>query len=101
MKLFKKREKPAFPAVQTAVRGAESRQAYPVALYSSELFERVRRAVPQVDAAISKLVRLIGSFSVECADPAFQESLDRFLREVHLSARKDGLTRAEKERSHG
>ena len=25
----------------------------------------------------------------------------RFLREVHLSARKDGLTRAEKERSHG
>ena len=82
MKLFKKREKPAFPAVQTAVRGAESRQAYPVALYSYELFERVRRAVPLVDAAISKLVRLIGSFSVECADPAFQESLDRFLREV-------------------
>ena len=82
MKLFKKREKPAFPAVQTAVRGAESRQAYPVALYSYELFERVRRAVPLVDAAISKLVRLIGSFSVECADPAFQKSLDRFLREV-------------------
>ena len=82
MKLFKKREKPAFPAVQTAVRGAESRQAYPVALYSYELFERVRRAVPLVDAAISKLVRLIGSFTVECADPAFQESLDRFLREV-------------------
>ena len=87
MKLFKKREKPAFPAVQTAVRGAESRQAYPVALYSYELFERVRRAVPLVDAAISKLVRLIGSFTVECADSAFQKSLDRFLREVPVAYR--------------
>lgn len=82
MKLFKKREKPALPAVQTAVRGLECRQSYPVALYSYELFERVRRVVPLVDAAISKLVRLIGSFSVESEDPAYQEGLDRFLQEV-------------------
>ena len=82
VKFFKKREKPVLPAVQTAVRGLDDRQAYPVALYSYELFERVRRVVPLVDAAISKLVRLIGSFYVECDDPAFQERLDRFLHEV-------------------
>lgn len=82
MKLFKKREKPPLPAVQTVPRGQLVRQEYPVALYSYELFERVRRAVPLVDAAISKLVRLIGSFTVECADSAYQERLDRFLKEV-------------------
>jgi hypothetical protein len=82
MRFFKKREKPVLPAVQTAARCLDDRQDYPVALYSYELFERVRRAVPLVDAAISKLVRLIGSFSVECEDPAFQQRLDRFLREV-------------------
>ena len=82
MKLFKKREKPPLPAVQTAPREQLVRQEYPVALYSYELFERVRRVVPLVDAAISKLVRLIGSFSVECAEPAYQDGLDQFLREV-------------------
>ena len=82
LKLFKKRGKPELPEVQTAARGIGFRQDYPVTSCGYELFERVRRTVPLVDAAISKLVRLIGSFSVECGEAAYQESLDRFLREV-------------------
>lgn len=70
------------PIVQTAVRSAGKPAEYPMALYSYELFEKLRRTVPLVDAAISKLVRLIGSFRVECADESQQAALDRFLREV-------------------
>ena len=82
MNPFKRRGKPKLPAVQTASRGQLAHQEFPVALYSYELFEHVRRVVPLVDAAISKLVRLIGSFTVECGDTAFQDRLDRFLRTV-------------------
>ena len=82
MKLFQKREKKRLPEVQTVPRGELCRQEYPAALHSYELFERVRRTVPLVDAAISKLVRLIGSFRVECADASMQDALDTFLREV-------------------
>lgn len=83
MRFWRKKEKTApLPAVQTAERGGFCRQEYPVELYSYELFERVRRTVPLVDAAISKLVRLIGSFRIECGDDAMQEVLEQFLREV-------------------
>lgn len=82
MKLWKKRKSPDLPAMQTAARGQLSCQDYPAPLYSYELFEKVRRTVPLVDAAISKLVRLIGTFRVECADASEQAALDRFLREV-------------------
>ncbi len=82
MKLWKKRKSPDLPAMQTAPRGQLSCQDYPAPLYSYELFEKVRRTVPLVDAAISKLVRLIGTFRVECADVSEQAALDRFLREV-------------------
>ncbi len=84
MRFGKKKEQnpQKLPIVQTAVRSAAKPAEYPMALYSYELFEKLRRTVPLVDAAISKLVRLIGSFRVECADESQQAALDRFLREV-------------------
>lgn len=80
MKFGRKKEMPALPQVQTAAR--EQMQEFPVQLYTYGLFEKVRRTVPIVDAAISKLIRLIGSFEVECSDRSRQAALDRFLREV-------------------
>ena len=82
MKLFQKKEKKDLPPVQTVPREWLCRQEYPTALYSYELFEKVRRTVPLLDAAISKIVRLIGKFRVNCADASMQERLDRFLWEV-------------------
>ncbi len=80
---FGKKKKPPVPVqgVQTASQGTGSTE-FPVQLYSYELFEKVRRTVPILDAAVSKLVRLIGSFHVECADKRMQPLLDAFLREV-------------------
>ncbi len=79
---FGKKKEPPLPQVQTAAR--EQVQTFPVQLYTYGLFEKVRRTVPIVDAAISKLVRLIGSFDVICADRSKQAGLDKFLREVQV-----------------
>ncbi|MBQ8926766.1 MAG: phage portal protein [Oscillospiraceae bacterium] len=74
----KRREEPV-PACTIARAQAEE---FPVQLYAYDLFEKVRRTVPIVDAAVSKLIRLIGSFTVECGDAAAQRALDAFLEEV-------------------
>ena len=79
MKFGRKKERP-MQLVQTAGRTAAAE--FPVQLYTFALFDKVRRTVPIVDAAISKLVRLIGSFQVECADASQQKALDAFLWEV-------------------
>lgn len=76
----RKKQPPQASVIQT--QGCIGGRDFPVQLYAYELFEKVRRTVPLVDAAISKLVRLIGSFHVECADERMQRQLDRFLREV-------------------
>ncbi len=80
MRFGKKKEKLPLPQVQTAAR--EQLCETPVQLYSYALFDKVRRTVPIVDAALSKLVRLIGSFTVKCGDAAQQAGLDHFLQEV-------------------
>lgn len=80
MKFGRKKEVPVLPQVYTASR--EQVQEFPVQLYAYGLFEKVRRSVPIVDAAISKMIRLIGSFEVECADKSRQEALNRFFRNV-------------------
>jgi len=44
------------------------------------IYRQLRQAIPVLDAAIGKLVRLSGGFSVRCADPRAQKQLERFLK---------------------
>ncbi|MBE6875145.1 MAG: phage portal protein [Ruminococcus sp.] len=77
----RKKSKPSLlPAVQTA--GARTLHDFPVQFYTYDLFDKVRRTVPVIDAAISKIIRLIGSFQIQCSDPKQQNALDTFFREV-------------------
>ncbi|MBR1555898.1 MAG: phage portal protein [Oscillospiraceae bacterium] len=77
----KKKSKPVqFPAVQTA--GARTPSDFPVQFYTYDLFDKVRRTVPLIDAAISKIIRLIGSFQIQCTDSRQQNALETFFREV-------------------
>lgn len=55
------------------------------------LYRAIREAVPLVDAAIWKLVRLSGGVSVRCPDPRVQEELDRFLRTVKTGWNQVGI----------
>lgn len=53
-----------------------------VALGAGEerMYRQVREAVPVLDAAVGKLVRLCGGFEVRCRNGAAQEKLNEFLR---------------------
>ena len=56
-----------------------------------KLYRAVREAVPIVDAAILKLVRLCGGVRALCADARAQEGLDRFLRTVPTGRGQRGV----------
>ena len=48
----------------------------------TRLYRAVREAVPVVDAAVYKLIRMTGGVTARCADPAAERALGEFLRTV-------------------
>lgn len=57
----------------------------------AQLYRAVREAVPVVDAAIYKLIRMSGGVSVECADRAAEAELREFLRTVNTGRGQFGI----------
>ena len=55
------------------------------------LYRAIREAVPVVDAAICKLVRLCGGVKAVCWEKGAQEELDRFLRTVPVGRGQRGI----------
>jgi hypothetical protein len=55
------------------------------------LYSALREAVPMIDAAIDKIVRLIGSFEVKCADKNAEELLTVFLQNVKVNSTQAGI----------
>ncbi len=88
MKFFNKNKKdgglPVCPVPGTS--GSSSYKALNV--YSTltgaeiDLYGSLREAIPIIDAALDKTVRLIGSFKVKASDRAAQKILDRFVESV-------------------
>lgn len=62
--------------------GTRKPEDFPVQLYAYDLFEKIRRTVPIIDASISKIIRLTGSFQIECSDSKQQNNLNNFLKNV-------------------
>lgn len=56
-----------------------------------QLYRSLRGSVPIIDAAIDKLVRLIGEFRVHCADPEAEQELEEFLRRVKVNGCQTGI----------
>lgn len=87
MSLFRKRNPPEKPKNQqllySAPRHCKSHDfhcndnSYEIRLYRS-----LRQAVPILDAAIQKIVRLTGSFELKCSDKTFQKRLDYFAKNI-------------------
>ena len=55
------------------------------------LYESMRQALPLLDAAIGKLVRLTGGFDVTCADKRAEKGLRQFLRSVSTGRGQYGM----------
>ncbi len=92
LKLFKKpRQGAASP--QTA-HTLSARSGLPKSIgmgHDLRLYESVRSAVPIIDAAILKIIRLIGGFSVECETNEAERRLKSFLETVPVGAVSSGI----------
>lgn len=90
----KQSEQPAGVAA-TQLRGGQghpfgSLKAYvPLCGTEFQLYRSMREALPVLDAAITKLVRLVGGFTVTC--PQGQEGLQHFLRTVPCGRAQFGI----------
>lgn len=86
-------EKTAAPvtAVQTARQGDTRFDLSRIGGEERRLYAALRHAVPLIDAAISKLVRLCGGFDVVCSSVRAQKALEEFLRNVPVGLSGRGI----------
>lgn len=63
----------------------------PLSRGEMQMYRTIREAVPIVDAAIMKLVRLSGGVTVRCQEPVAQKGMDEFLRTVETGRGQHGL----------
>ncbi len=96
MGIFKKRNasRIAAPAVQT-------KNSHPFGIIDgyvplgraqNRLYYALREAVPVIDAAIFKTVRLTGCFRAKCSDKTAQKELDDFLMNVPVGGNRQGIS---------
>lgn len=55
------------------------------------IFRQLREAVPIIDAAIMKTVRLLGTFQVRCSDENAEKELRSFLARVNVGGTRNGI----------
>lgn len=55
------------------------------------LYRQLREGVPVIDAALSKIIRLLGEFRVVCMEGSRQAYLEHFLHTVPVGASRQGL----------
>ena len=63
----------------------------PLGMGEERVYRQLREAIPVLDAAVSKLVRLSGGFQVKCRDPLSQKELENFLRNVPCGRGQRGI----------
>lgn len=85
---FLKKAKKTAAAVQT--QGAVT-QLLPTAAGERGLYRALREQVPIIDAAIYKLVRLVGGFEVHCAEQGAEAALKEFLKSVPVNGCNLGI----------
>lgn len=96
MKWFEKK-KPAGKPPQVQLRDWERHpfgvldQYVPLRSGEISLYRSIREAVPIIDAAIWKMVRLCGGVQVRCGDTRAQQGLNRFLATVDTGRGQQGL----------
>ena len=94
--IFKKQKQDnTVSIVQT---GRESYQPFssfesfaPMSAAQRNLYRSLRDSIPVIDAAICKLIRLIGDFEITCSDKSAQNALNEFMKFVPVNGNSRGL----------
>ena len=94
MRLFSKRKAPRTPEVQTCAT-ADRGIIPPLHNFDhpaeSRLYRELREKVPVIDAAIMKLIRLLGEFKIVCENEQSQNAMDDFVSRVPVGGVSTGL----------
>ncbi len=95
MKLTKRKNQEYTSVLQTSKRNSHP-FAYienytPLSSPQLKLYATLREAVPIIDAAILKLVRMTGGFRVECINKRCEKALADFLRHVNVGGNQLGI----------
>lgn len=94
---YLKNKEPEKISVQTV---ASSKELHPYAELNSrayllkhetKLYNILRSAVPIIDAAINKTVRLIGNFKIKCKNEKVEDNINQFLRTVKVNSSSSGI----------
>lgn len=97
MRLFSKKNKTSVASIQTSSQKVNTHPFSQISRYCPgtkaelDLYSSLREAVPIIDAAIDKLVRLLGTFEVRCDEARYSSELERFVRNVALTGGNRGL----------
>ena len=95
MGIFKKLSaaKPAVSTPQTYKKNPFSLlDSYtPLATVQNNLYRELREAIPIIDAAIYKIIRLTGGFQITCENKTCESALRKFLSEVKVSSGQQGI----------
>ena len=82
---MKKKRKEGGPVAMCQLRSGQQhpfgalQRFVPLGTAEEEIYRQLREAIPVLDAAVGKLVRLSGGFSVECSSKEVQKRLEYFL----------------------
>lgn len=63
----------------------------PLSNCEHRLYSTLKEAVPIIDAAISKIVRLVGGFSIVCDDKQIEYLINKFLESVQVNSCGRGI----------
>lgn len=63
----------------------------PVYPADSRLYEEIRSTIPIIDAALDKIVRLLGGFEISCASQSVKAELEEFCRTVPVGTSGKGI----------
>ena len=90
IKFFKKSKEPF--GIANSARGITGNVLFlPDDRADYRLYETLRAAVPIIDAAVTKTVRLAGGFKVVCSEEKYQALLDEFISGVKIGLSGTGL----------
>jgi hypothetical protein len=85
------------PVVTTQIRSVEQHpfgmldNYVPLGGGDTRLYRAIREAVPVLDAAVMKIIRLTGGFSVSCGNAKIESELNEFLRTVDAGRSQRGI----------
>lgn len=91
-KIKPEKDMPVFPVPATSAAHPFSKLNFSeFRLSEYELYSSLREAVPVIDAAIDKIVRLMGNFTVESGNSAVDRELEIFLNSVPTNGGNCGI----------